>query len=66
MEEAGGGEIANRPLAGIDFGELGRSALGHFPKQLVLRESVGMGFEDVAENRRLLHIVFFVIEPEPS
>jgi hypothetical protein len=66
MEEAGGGEVANRSLVGIDRGELSRPALGHFSKQLVLGESVGMGFEDAAENRRLLLIVFFVIEPEPT
>jgi hypothetical protein len=49
MEEAGGGEISNRPIVGIDLGELGRSALGHFPKQLVFRERVGMEFEDCGE-----------------
>jgi hypothetical protein len=65
MEETGGGEIANRPVVGIDLEELGRSAaLGYFPKQLVLRESVGMGFEDAVQNRRLQLIVFFVVEVE--
>jgi hypothetical protein len=61
MEEAGGSEVANRPLVGIDLGERGRSAWGHFPKQLFLREGVGMEFEDEPENRRLQRIVFLVI-----
>src|SRR5690349_1907324 len=67
MEEAGGGEVAYRPLVGIDLREPGRcAALDQFPKQLGLRVGVGMEFEDEPENRPLQRIVFFVIEPEPT
>jgi hypothetical protein len=61
VEQAGPGQLADRPLDPVDLAELPRPTAVQLADQLVLRERRRVEFEDLTKKRPLLAIVFLPV-----
>jgi hypothetical protein len=60
VKQDGLGQLPNPALDRVELGEVPRPAAGHFPDQLVHRQSRGMKLQNLAKDRRLLAVVFLM------